>query len=217
MDKNYEVRNEGQASLLPFSRTIEGYAAVFNKLSNPIPGQLSGKNVVFREMILPGAFDGLIDTQDVTANFDHNDENGILARSRNGIGSLRLSIDGFGLKYSFEAPETTLGNDMLQGLKRGDIDSSSFAFIVAKGGERWAEQSTGIYIRSISKISKLCDVSLVVRPAYDAAKVYLRGLEEFVNNRDLSGYYEEIKNRIRGTSTDNLSGYYENMKKQYGL
>ena len=173
MNKKYEIRNEGKASLNKNSRTIEGHAAIFNKWSNPLPGTLNGKQVIFREMLLPGCFNGLINTQDVTANYNHEDDRGILARSKNGKGSLCLSVDEFGLKYSFEAPCTSLGNDIVESLKRGDIDSSSFAFIVAAGGEKWGKSADGMLTRSISKIGKLCDISMVVRPAYDEAKVSL--------------------------------------------
>ena len=61
---------------------------------------------------------------------NHNEDKGVLARSNKGVGSLTLSIDDRGLKYSFEAPNTALGDELLEGLRRGDISTSSFAFTV---------------------------------------------------------------------------------------
>lgn len=197
--KNCEVRSA--EILLDDSGMVSGYASVFNKWSNPLQGKLNGQPVVFREMILPGAFDGLIDTQDVTANFQHEDENGILARRKNGVGSLHLEIDEFGLKYSFEMPDTTLGKDTRESLKRGDVDSSSFAFIVAQGGEQWRRLPDGTYERTVSKIGKLLDVSIVVRPAYEEASVSIRGLEQFIQEEteiELQDYLLNLKTALNG-------------------
>ena len=55
---------------------------------------------------------------------------------KNGVGTLSLKVDGRGLKYSFEAPNTTMGNDLLELVNNGVIDKSSFAFTVPQGGDR---------------------------------------------------------------------------------
>tara|TARA_R110000796_G_scaffold54125_1_gene126643 strand:+ start:8580 stop:9572 length:993 start_codon:yes stop_codon:yes gene_type:complete len=133
---------------------IEGHAAVFNELSEDLGG--------FREKINPGAFDDVLDN-DVRAFFNH-DPNFLLARTSSG--TLKLSTDKRGLKYSFDVPDTTAGRDLLVSMKRGDITQSSFAFQVES--DTWNTTSKG-EIRTIEKVSRLFDVSPVSIPAYPTA------------------------------------------------
>ena len=160
---NIELRDE------PESRHIEGYGSVFNERSLDLGG--------FVEMIAPGAFDGVIDRSDVKCYLDHNPEKGILARSRNGKGSLSLVVDEKGLRYEFDAPHTNLGDEVVEGLKRGDYSQSSFAFTV--DDEVWTKEADGSYLRTITKIGGLYDVSIVANPAYEGTSVALRSLDAF--------------------------------------
>ena len=160
---NVELRGEGD------SRHIEGYGSVFNERSVDLGG--------FTEIIAPGAFDGVIERSDVKAYLDHNPERGILARSRNGQGSLHLELDERGLKYSFDAPKTPLGDEVVEGLRRGDYSQSSFAFTVQD--ESWSKEEDGRYLRTINKIGGLYDVSIVANPAYEGTSVALRSLDAF--------------------------------------
>ena len=114
---------------------------------------------------------------------------------------MELKIDDYGLYYSFNAPDTTLGRDVIESLKRGDISSSSFAFIVEMGGEKWTKNSDGTYNRVISKIGKLVDVSLVIRPGYNDAVVSTRGLEQI----------EEIAQLEK---VEELESYYKSLLKE---
>ena len=91
---------------------------------------------------------------------DHNKDRGVLARSTNGEGSLKLSIDEKGLKYSFEAPNTALGDEILEGIRRGDIRACSFAFTVAEGGDKWEKRANGTYLRTINKVDRLYKMNL---------------------------------------------------------
>lgn len=86
-----------------------------------------------------------------------------------------MSIDDKGLKYSFDAPNTALGDELLEGLRRGDINASSFAFTV--GSDSWEKQEDGTYLRTINSIQELFDVSPVYQPAYSATSVDTRGLD----------------------------------------
>ena len=150
-------------------RTVTGYAAKFDKWSEPICGW-------FVEQIRAGAFDGC-DTTDAIMCFNHNVDD-ILARTASG--SLTLSVDEVGLRFSFEAPNTSLGNDMVELLRRGDIDKCSFCFVV--GADEWvyADEKNGLAHdqRTILKIAKLYDVALVVYPAYPDTEASVRHLEE---------------------------------------
>ena len=173
MDKNIEIRSFNvEFRNDPENRHIEGYGSVFNKRSLDLGG--------FTEIIATGAFDGVIENSDVKAYLDHNPERGMLARSRNGEGSLTLSVDEEGLKYAFDAPHTALGDEVIEGLVRGDYSQSSFAFTVAE--EVWSKEEDGSYLRTITKINRLYDVSIVADPAYPDTSVAMRSLDAFKEN-----------------------------------
>lgn len=161
------------------SKKVFGYAAKFNTESE----NLGSGEWQIRETIEPGAFDDVL-MDDVRALFNHSD-NHILARSRNGEGTLKLGVDDTGLWYEFEAPDTQSGRDLMTSIQRGDVDQSSFSFTVAEGGQRWEERQDGegpvISKRTITKIARLYDVSPVTFPAYPDATVAMRSLTEFRN------------------------------------
>ena len=165
-----EIRNINDAlNTSEESRRIEGYGVVFNSLSNNLGG--------FKEIILPSAIsDETIRKSDILFLLDHNKERGVLARSQYGKGSLQLEIDERGLKYTFDAPKTALGDEVLEGIRRGDISKCSFAFVVEE--DDWRKESDGTIIRTINKIKQLYDISTVYSPAYDdTIVVNKRGLE----------------------------------------
>ena len=97
---------------------------------------------------------------------NHKDD-AILARSRYGEGSLSLELREDGLFYSFEAPNTQWGNELLEHIKRGEITTSSFAFTIADNGksERWYKED-GKLKRTILLIDRLYDVSPTFEGAY---------------------------------------------------
>ena len=158
-------------------KKVFGYAAKFNSRSE----NLGSDSHQFFEVLQPSAFDDVMN-DDVRALFNH-ESSAILARSKNGVGSLQIGIDATGLWYEFEAPDTQVGRDLMTSIKRGDVDQSSFSFTVGKDGQEWTETRDGdgptIFTRTIKKVSRLYDVSPVTYPAYPDATVALRSLEEF--------------------------------------
>jgi HK97 family phage prohead protease len=145
-------------------RTIIGYASVYNSIYPICPG--------YAETVLPGAFDDC-DMSDVVALYNHDDEF-LLARCTNGKGTLKLSLDDHGLKFEFEAPNTTAGNDILENIRLGNIQGCSFAFTIAEEKIDYevaqADGSTATFT-SIVKVGKLYDVGPVVFPAYEDTEV----------------------------------------------
>lgn len=166
------------------SRTVEGYALKFNKESRDLGG--------FIEVIEPEALDGILEHSDILCLLNHSEDRGVLARSKFGAGSLKLEVDSEGLKYRFEAPNTSLGDELLEGLKRGDITTSSFAFTI--DSDVWEKRSTG-YLRKITKFKELFDVSPVYKEAYPDTTVAIRKMTD-LKAEDLSGYYETLKMKI---------------------
>jgi HK97 family phage prohead protease len=143
-------------------RTVEGYASVFNSMSEDLGG--------FREIILPGAFKNALN-DDIRALYNH-DSNYLLARTASG--TLEVKEDDKGLYYRFEMPNTSYGNDLLELYKRGDLTQSSFGFTVDKDSWRLED---GQHVRYIESVSSLFDVSAVVFPAYASASSGLRSAE----------------------------------------
>lgn len=175
-------------------RSVEGYALLFDTPSDGLS---------FTEIIERNALDGVIAKSNVFALLNHDSERGILARSKNGEGTLTLTVDDKGLKYRFEAPRTALGDELLEYLRRGEISESSFAFTVAK--ETWDYRDDGSWKRTIHQIDRLFDVSPVFDAAYSATSVCLRGKEqaeaelkvrETRQSETLESYYTTITNSI---------------------
>ncbi len=135
-------------------QTIRGYAAVYNSDSEWMGG--------FYEQIAKGAFDDVMDN-DTRAYFNH-DENLLLGRVSSG--TLRLSSDERGLYYEVDLPNTSYAKDLVELMKRGDVNQSSFAFLIES--DRWEERDGKTY-RIIEKVSRLLDVSPVAQPAYPDA------------------------------------------------
>ena len=179
-------------------RTIVGYAAKFERWSEPIMGW-------FKEQIARDAFSEC-DVTDVIMCFNHNIDS-ILARTTSG--TLTLSTDDEGLRFEFEAPATTMGNDMLELVRRGDISKCSFKFTVEEDEWRYADKDNGLEYdeRTIRRIGKLYDVSLVVYPAYSDTEAGVRHLEErkqqFLNTQSNE---EDSNKTTQGVVVDETSG-----------
>lgn len=144
------------------SRKIEGRSIVFNSLSQDFGG--------WKEKISPDAIsDEIINASDILFLLNHSDSRGILGRKRKGSGSLSTEIREDGVYFSFDAPQTSLGDELLEYLRRGDITQCSFAFTV--DDDDWKEQEDGTYIRTIKKFHKIYDMSAVYTPAYTDTEV----------------------------------------------
>jgi len=157
---------------------VEGYGSVFNKLSEDLGG--------FREMIMPGAFDSVLDN-DVRLLFNH-DQNYVLGRTTSG--TLRLSVDENGLRYDAELPDTTFAKDLIKLMERGDINQSSFSFVIEE--DSWGKMENGYPLRKIEKVKRLFDTAIVTYPAYPDAGVGLRSLEQFKMDE---GIKKDVKDR----------------------
>lgn len=157
---------------------IKGYAVVFN----------SPETYGYTEIISEKALDEA-DMSDVVLRYNHNDSFMVLARTRNK--SLKLEKDEKGLMI-----DATLQNDITEhknifnAIKSGLIDKQSFAFTVEED-EYDYETDT----RTITKIGKLFDVSVVDQPFYNATDVSIASKnDDFLERRtELRKQYEENK------------------------
>jgi len=99
--------------------------------------------------------------------FNHDDDK-VLGRL--GSGTLRLWEDDHGLRMELDPPNTTVGNDVVELLRRGDLVSMSFGFYDVT--DSWA-MLDGTDVRTI-KSARLFDVSIVTNPAYKESSVGVR-------------------------------------------
>jgi HK97 family phage prohead protease len=151
--------------------TIRGYAAKFYRASDLGTEYELWKGA--RERIMPGAFDKALKGDDVRGLFNH-DPNMLLGRSK--AGTLKLEVDEVGLRYEIQPADTSVYKDVVEYLRRGDVDGSSFQFSVPQGGEEWRMEG-GSEIRELREV-KLFDVGPVVFPAYSAATSGVRSMED---------------------------------------
>ena len=156
--ENLEVRSDEENSDL---MVVEGYAVVFD----------SPATHGFTE-----AFNGC-DMKDVCLKYNHDDSHCILARTRNK--SLTLTIDDKGLFIHAELIDTTSNRDIYKMIQAGLLDKMSFAFTVSE--EKW---DLATDTRTVLKIDKLFDVSVVDTPFYDTTSIYARALSTLENEKE---------------------------------
>ena len=148
---------------------IKGYAAVFN----------SPETYSYTEVISERAFDNA-DMSDVVLRYNHNDSFMVLARTRNH--SLELNVDEKGLFIDAKLQDDiTDHRNIFNAIKSGLIDKQSFAFVVDED-----EYDYDTDTRTITKIGKVFDVSVVDQPFYNATDVSVARSQndEFLEKRE---------------------------------
>jgi uncharacterized protein len=166
------------------TRTISGYVVKWEMKSHPM-----GYWRRFKEQFKKGAFADSLTQDDQRALWSH-DTSQVLGRTKNG--TLRLFEDEVGLRFELDLPNTTLGNDAYETIKRGDVDGVSFGFQMQK--EEWDESDPDNIIRSITK-AKLLEISPVAFPYYPDSQVSARShdpYKEFVEERE----QQELRKRL---------------------
>ena len=152
---------------------IKGYAAVFN----------SPETYGYTEVIDSRAFDGA-DMSDVVLRYNHNDSFMVLARTRNH--SLNLNVDEKGLMIDATLQDDiTDHRNIFNAIKSGLIDKQSFAFTVDEDNYDYDTDT-----RTITKIGKVFDVSVVDQPFYNATDV---SVARDLNNDDFLTRREELR------------------------
>ena len=151
------------------SRTITGTAIVFNKESEV----LDDWGEKFREVILPEACTaGFLQSQDIKMNLLHERELAI-ARSIKGSGSLKLSVDGIGVHFEFEAPRCDLGDRALELIRTGVYSGCSFEFYPQDYDVE--ERGEEVIIKH-RKFARLTALTIGMDPAYRQTTVNAREL-----------------------------------------
>jgi len=145
--------------------TIEGYAAKFNVDSVPMWG--------FTERIAPGTFTRTLkENPDIKALWNH-DSNCVIGSTKGG--SLQLSEDDVGLKFSLDPGDTSWGKDALECIKRGDVSGVSFGFMTQKC--EWDYTDPDNTIRTLTDVD-LYEISPTPFPAYPDTEVQARSIKD---------------------------------------
>lgn len=174
---------------------VEGYATTFNQ-----PYTLY-ESKCFRiiEQVVPTAF-AECDMSDVIMQYDH--EGRVFARNKNG--TLELSVDSIGLKVRADLGGTDIGRQLYQEIKGGYTDKMSFSFKVEEDQKVYTTEHDKDFetcTRTITKISKLYDVSAVSIPANDmtsiSARRYADGVIEYIQAERLERVNKAKKIKLK--------------------
>lgn len=178
---SFERRNEDN------DMRVSGYASTFNQ-----PYELwSYDGYTLIEQIDPHAFDNT-DMRDVIMQYDHAGR--VFARVSND--TLKLDIDDHGLHVEARLGGTEIGRQLFEEIEGGYTTKMSFGFIVAEDKREVTEnheENTVTVLRTITKISRLFDVSAVSLPANDATAISARSYGEGV----IAEVREELAKRDR--------------------
>lgn len=143
---------------------IHGRAVVFNQPAVMYTDPETG--IEYKEEVDRDAFTGA-EMDDVILNVNH--EGQALARTRNHTLELLLGEDG--MDVDADLTKSQASRDALEAVQNGLLDKMSFAFVVAPDGDEYDAKT---HKRTIRKISRLFDVSLVNFPAYEQTSVSAR-------------------------------------------
>jgi hypothetical protein len=91
-------------------------------------------------------------------------------------GTAQIGVEDEGLVASYDPPDTTYARDIQVSIDRGDVSQASFSFSVDKDGQSWKDNEDGIYTRTITKVNRLFDVSVVTYPAYPDTSIARRDM-----------------------------------------
>ncbi len=172
--ENTEDNNTGK------SRIIAGYAVLFNTPSAPLWSDEDGDAC---EVIAATAItEDFLNRQDIKMTMFH-DRQLMLARSKNGEGTLSYKVDEKGVYFEFEAPNTVDGDKALELVRRGDISGCSFAFVTRYYDSDFVERSSVIdennlnhITYTVKAITGIYDFTLAADPSYPDTSVEAREL-----------------------------------------
>jgi HK97 family phage prohead protease len=155
-----ETRAEGTAE--PGARVLVGLPLVYDT-----PTKINDVLGAYTEIIARGALDGA-DISDARLLIGHDATRIPLARTPK---TMQLTKTETGLEMRAELADTETANEAYTAVQRGALDGMSIAFTVPEGGDTY-DRATNT--RTIHKISKVYEVSLVAFPAYQSTSVEAR-------------------------------------------
>ncbi|MFR0018240.1 MAG: HK97 family phage prohead protease [Clostridium paraputrificum] len=193
---NLEIREVGEEK----QTHLQGYALTFDTVS---------EDLGFRETIRKGALDNA-DMSNVVLNFNHSMDKPLARNNKSeGIGSLVLTVDEKGLFFDAIPTDTSYAKDLLENMRQGLISKCSFAFSLDYEDRDsqswdWDDGSRGYDFRTINKIAKIYDVSIVTNPAYESTSCtsYQRAKDDYTEEVRKAKEKEQSEIRKRKQAID---------------
>lgn len=141
---------------------VEGIPVVFDT-----PTNINDPMGSFSEVIQRNALDG-VNLNDTRLLYNHKVDSVPLAKAPK---TMELWTDDKGLNMRATLPDTEQGRSVYEAIKRQDLDGMSFAFTTDRAGSFYdVEKRT----RTINKINKIYECSIVPFPAYQQTSVEAR-------------------------------------------
>jgi len=207
MENKYEVRYVTELRADNSAGIVRGTAIRFNSESVDLGG--------FTEIIEanPEEVRQLLDQCDVFMLYNHSADSGVLARSKNGKGTLQYTVDETGVHFEFKAKQKDLG--IVESIDAGDLDGCSFAFRLSadKSAQKFEKRDNGIYLRHIYKFDDIRDFSIVTSPAYPATDVSVRSLIDQMETEELQT--QKNVDSEAEYKAKKYTEYYKRMLKKY--
>ena len=183
------------------SRTITGYAILFNVPSAPL---WSDEDSEAREVIAPEAVTKeFLDGQDIKMTMFH-DSHSLLARSNKGGGTLSYTVDDKGVMFEFTAPNTVDGDKALELVRRGDISGCSFAFTTHYFDSDFVERQSKVAANGVNNIAYrvkavtgIYDFTLAANPYYPDTSVEVRELTAELKREQQSATEPTVEEKER--------------------
>lgn len=151
---------------------VSGYSTIFNQPFVLYRDKWDGQEIEVREQVDSHAFDEA-DMSDVIFNLNH--EGRVFARLSNN--TLKLNIEEKGLHVDAYLGGTEEGRKIHEEIEGGYLTKMSYRFTVED--DKWEEFTEGdkrVNLRTITKIQKLYDVSVVSIPADDHTSISARSV-----------------------------------------
>ena len=187
-----EARADGDGG----ARVIEGYGALFD-----VRTTLYGAgDSALHEVIDKGAFPASA-LGSVRCLRNHDSES-LLGRQPD---TLTLRVDDRGLFYRCELPNTTLGREVYESVRRRDLRESSFSFKIAADGASYTRTGDGGVLRRIHRIETVYDCGPVAFAAYEETTVSARSALAARGEADPSGTgddAETLRAELRAARSD---------------
>lgn len=186
------------------SRTITGYAVLFNVPSEPL---WNDEDSEAREVIAPSAITKeLLDGCDIKFTMYH-DRQLILGRSNHGAGTLSYFVDKKGVGFNLELPQSPNGDEALALVRRGDLSGCSFAFTTHYWDSDFVERKSEVVngrsmiTYTVKGVTGVYDFTLAADPAYADTSVEARelvtGLREAKETQEPKPDTEKMREQVR--------------------
>lgn len=152
-------------------QTDEDNASELVLVGTPIlfdqPTTITTNSGSFIEVIERGALNE-VNLNDTRLLYNHQLDKVPLAKTPK---TMQLTIGNDGLHMRAELPNTEEARSIHEAVAREDLSGMSFGFTLDEDGQTWEKRSDGSLLRTIHKINKIYEISIVPFPAYENTTV----------------------------------------------